>query len=143
MILAVVVVAALVVVLFVTRRRSRTAGISRARGELAVQLMHTGRKARAMITALQPTGMVVNNINVQCIVHFHLEPLDGDPAFDAQKKMLISRTTMPQVGEMWPSWFDPDDLTRFAVGQPTAVTPDQVGLFRDFGIPHPLERRAS
>jgi hypothetical protein len=112
-------------------------------GELAVQLMHSGRKARATITAVQPTGMVVNNINVQCIVHFHLEPLGGDAAFDAQKKMLISRTTMPQVGETWPSWFDPEDPTSFAVGQPTAVTPHQVGMFREFGIPHPLEQRAS
>jgi hypothetical protein len=136
------VVVVVLVVTIVVLRRTGALGMSKAKRAEAVELMQTGRKARAMITAVQPTGMVVNNINLQCIIHFRLEPLGGDPPFDAQKKMLVSQTAMPRIGELWPSWYDPLDPTQFVVGQPTAITPDQVGMFREFGIAHPLDRQA-
>ncbi|MCU1501269.1 MAG: hypothetical protein JWM12_623 [Ilumatobacteraceae bacterium] len=143
LILTLVGVALVLVITFVSLRKAGAFGMSRAKEVQAVQLMQTGRKARAMIMGVQPTGMVVNNINIQCIVTFRLEPLDGSTPFDAQKKMLVSQTAMPRIGETWPSWFDPSDQFQFAVGQPTAITPDQVGLFREFGIPHPLDRPLS
>lgn len=120
-------------------RKSGAFGMSNKKQQQAMQLMQTGRKARAMIIAIQPTGMVVNNINIQCNVHFRLQPLDGGQPFDNQKTMLIAQTSMPRIGDVWPSWYDPMNPALFAVGQPTALTPDQVALFREFGIPHPLD----
>ena len=139
MLLLIVVVAIAVVVALARWRREAALGPSGIR-EPAAELMHTGRRARALITAVQPTGMVVNDINLQCIVHFRLEPLGGGEPFDVHKKVLVSKTAMPRVGELWPSWFDPADPLQFVVGQPTAITPEQVGMFREFGIPHPLDR---
>ena len=135
-----VAVAVVLVVTFVVLRNSGAFGMSKGERDQAMQLMQSGRRARATIMAVQPTGMVVNNINIQCIVSFSLQPLDGAPPFGAQKKMLISQTAMPRLGEVWPSWFDPMDPTQFVVGQPTAITPEQVAMFRDFGIAHPLDR---
>ena len=129
----------ILVVVLVTMKKSGAFGMSKAKQEQAMRLMQTGHKARAMIMAIQPTGMVVNNINIQCLVHFRLEPLTGAPAFDGQKKMLIPQTSMPRIGEVWPCWYDPMDPTQFAVGQPNAITPEQVAIFREFGIPHPLD----
>ena len=120
-------------------RKSGAFGMSKDKQQQAMQLMQTGRKARATITAIQPTGMVVNLINIQCNVHFQLQPLAGGQPFDNQKTMLISQTSMPRIGDVWPSWYDPMDSALFAVGQPTALTPEQVALFREFGIPHPLD----
>ncbi|MEO5901052.1 MAG: hypothetical protein ABIR68_13140 [Ilumatobacteraceae bacterium] len=140
-VVVVVVVVVLVMVLMALRRRGAF-GTSNGKRAQAMELMQSGRKARAMITAVQPTGMVVNNINLQCIIHFRLDPLGGGEPFDAHKKMLVSQTAMPRVGELWPSWYDPSDPLQFVVGQPTAITPDQVGMFREFGIPHPLDRQA-
>lgn len=120
-------------------RKSGAFGMSKDKQQQAMQLMQTGRKARATITAIQPTGMVVNLINIQCNVHFRLQPLAGGQPFDNQKTMLISQTSMPRIGDVWPSWYDPMNSALFAVGQPTALTPEQVALFREFGIPHPLD----
>ena len=141
LVLAVIVAIPMFVLTVVVPRRNAVLGRSTAMRTQASELMQTGRKARATIVDVQPTGMVVNDINMQCIVHFRLEPLDGGQPLEAQKKMLVSRTAMPRIGELWPSWFDPADPMQFIVGQPTAITPNQVGMFREFGIPHPLDRQ--
>ena len=137
------VIAVVLVVTLVVLRSSGAFGMTKAKRDQAQQLIQTGRKARATVMAVQPTGMVVNNINIQCIVSFRLQPLDGRPPFDQPKKMLISQTAMPRIGDTWPSWYDPIDPTQFVVGQPTAITPEQVAMFRDFGIPHPFDRPVS
>jgi hypothetical protein len=130
-----------VVILFVVR--NTMAGGGRKKREQAENLMATGRKARAKILRVDPTGMVVNNINIQCWVTFLLEPLDGGPAFQAQKKILINQTKMPRVGDVWPAWFSPTDPNLFAVGMPDGATPEQIPMFREFGIPHPLDTPAA
>lgn len=127
-----------VVILFVVR--NTMAGGGRKKREQAENLMATGRKARAKILRVDPTGMVVNTINIQCWVTFLLEPLDGGSAFQAQKKILINQTKMPRVGDVWPAWFSPTDPNLFAVGMPDGASPEQVPLFREFGIPHPLDQ---
>ena len=126
---------------FFMLRKSGAFGMSKKKQALAQQLMATGRKARAMILAIQPTGMVVNNINIQCVVTFRLEPIQGGQPFDAQKTMLLAQTSMPRIGDVWPSWFNPTNPAEFAVGQPSAITPEQVAIFHEFGIPHPLDPR--
>ena len=46
---------------------------------------------------------------------------------------------MPRVGDVWPSWYSPTDPNMFAVGMPDGASPEQIPLFREFGIPHPLD----
>ena len=128
---------------FVMLRKSGALGMSKKKQALAQQLMQTGQKARAMILGIQPTGMVVNNINIQCVVTFRLQPLQGGQPFDAQKTMLLAQTSMPRIGDQWPSWFNPANPAEFAVGQPSMVTPEQVAIFHEFGIPHPLDPRTA
>ncbi len=128
----------LAIVFFVRRAVS---GNSPAKAAQAQELMTTGQKARAKILRIDPTGMVVNNINIQCWVSFQLEPLNGGPAFSAKKKILINQTQMPRVGDVWPAWYSATDPTLFAVGMPDGASPEQIPLFREFGIPHPLDEQ--
>jgi len=100
-----------------------------------------GERARATLMAVRPTGMVVNDINIQCVLRFHIEPLRGGQPFEGEKKVLISQAAMPRIGDVWPCWFDPSDPSKFAVGQPNEITPEQIQLFREFGIPHPMDNQ--
>jgi hypothetical protein len=122
-------------------KKSGAFGPSKAKREQAANLVATGHKGRALILSIQPTGTVVNNINIQCRIHFRIEPLQGGAPFDGEKTTLIPQTSMPRIGDIWPCWYDPMDRTQFAVGQANAITPDQIALFREFGIPHPLDQQ--
>ncbi len=115
-------------------------GRSRGKQEQINQLQTTGAKARAMITAVQPTGMIVNHIYLRSVVRFRLEPLDGSPPFDTEKTMMLAQTNMPQIGDLWPAWYEPTNPQQCAVAQVNALTTDQIPMFREFGIPHPLDR---
>jgi hypothetical protein len=128
------------IILFAMRRT--IFGPSKKQQQQAADLVATGRKARATILRIEPTGMVVNNINIQCWVTFRLEPLDGGAPFEGRKKMLINQTQMPRAGDVWPSWISPTDPTLFAVGMPDGAQPEQIPVYREFGIPHPLDATA-
>ena len=107
--------------------------------ETANRLMTSGSKARATLTAIQPTGLTVNNFNVQVEIHFWMEPLDGSAEFEASKKLFCLETQFPRQGDIWPAWYDPADPTIFAVASPTKLSPEQIGMYREFGIEHPLD----
>jgi len=132
----------IVTVLILFLVRNTLSGGSKKKQAQAMDLMASGRKARAKIIRIDPTGLVVNNINIQCWVTFLLEPLDGAAQFQAQKKVLLPQTNMPRVGDVWPSWFSPTDPNLFAVGMPDGASPEQIPIFREFGIPHPLDQQA-
>ncbi len=134
-----VITVVVLVVVLTSLRKSGAFGMSKKKQELAARLSATGTKARAWIMAIQPTGTVINMINIQCDVGFRLEPLAGGQPFDVQKRMLLSQTAMPRIGECWPSWFDPTDPSQFVVGQPTAMTPEAIATLREFGIPTPFD----
>ena len=68
------------VVVLVFARRAMGGG-GKKKQEQAANLMATGKKARAKILRIDPTGMVINNINIQCWVTFLMEPLDGGAPF--------------------------------------------------------------
>lgn len=140
-ILPIVISVVVVVIVIGTLKKSGAFGMSKEKRQLAAQLMATGEKARATIMAVRPTGMVVNDINIQCVLQFQIQPLRGGQPFLGEKKSLISQVAMPRIGDVWPCWFDPSDPTKFAVGQPTAITPEQIQLFREFGIPHPFDQQ--
>lgn len=138
-IILIVLVSVLVPVVAIVVVRKSLFGQSKAKQEQAAHLMATGSRARAMITGVEPTGVVVNNIYLRCNVTFRLEPLDGSAPFDGAKTVMLAQTNMPRVGDRWPSWFDPTNPSEFAVAQVNALTTDQIPLFREFGIPHPLD----
>lgn len=130
------------VITFVVLKNVRSAfGMSPEKQAQAQNLVATGQKARAMILKVQPTGMIVNEINIQCLVDFQLTPLSGGATFPGQKKMMINQTAMPRVGDVWPCWYDAVDPTQFAVGMPDGLSQEQVAVFREFGIPHPLDQQ--
>ena len=131
---------AVVVTVIVLRRVVRLSGGTKGQRELAAQLAETGSKARATIVGIAPTGMVVNDINVSCNVTFSLQPIEGGAPFDGVKKMLLNQTMMPQIGDIWPCWYDPSDRTVFAVGKPSGGDArESLAVYREFGIPHPLD----
>jgi len=138
MILVAIVVPVLITIGALLFVRNATGG-GKKKQEQAMNLAASGKKARAKILRIDPTGMVINNINIQCWVTFLLEPLDGGAAFQAQKKIVIPQTNMPRVGDMWPAWYDASDPNTFAVGMPDGASPEQIPIFREFGIPHPLD----
>jgi len=117
----------------------RMLGTSKGDAAKIEQLMATGSKARATLTAITPTGLTVNNFNVQVKVDFWLEPLDGSPPFEASKKIFCLKTQFPRQGDIWPSWFDRADHSSFVVGAPGKLDPQQIALYREFGIEHPLD----
>lgn len=62
------------------------------------------------------------------------------PQYQAQKVITVSQTAMPRIGDLWPAWIDPANPEQFAVGAPSGSSPEQVAIFREFGIPHPLDQ---
>lgn len=141
MIVISVLVPIVVVFIIVFAMRATLGRPSRAKQEQAAQLTVTGRKARATILRVEPTGMVVNNINIQCWVTFQLQPLDGGQITQGRKKILINQTQMPRAGDVWPAWIDPTNPQEFAVGMPQGADPAQIPVFREFGIAHPLDQK--
>ena len=74
----------------------------------AEQLFETGSKGVGTVLQVQDTGMTINdNPRVQMV--FRVEPLDGTPAFDAQKTTTVSRVEIPRQGDRYPIWYDPSD----------------------------------
>lgn len=120
-------------------RRSGMFRMSAAKREQAQQVIQYGQKARARLLRIDPTGMVVNNINIQCNLTFQLEPLSGAEPFQGSKRILIPQTQMPRVGDVWPAWYLAADPSTFVVGMPDGAATDQIPVFRAFGIPHPLD----
>ncbi len=128
-----------IVTIILFAMRGTLFGPSKKQQQQAADLVSTGRKARATILRVDPTGMVVNHINIQCWVTFRLEPLDGGAPFEGRKKILINQTQMPRAGDVWPAWVSPADPSVFAVGMPDGASPEQIPIYREFGIPHPLD----
>jgi Short C-terminal domain len=74
----------------------------------AEQLFETGSKGVGTVLQVHDTGMTINdNPRVQMV--FRVEPLDGAPAFDAQKTTTVSRVEIPRQGDRYPIWYDPSD----------------------------------
>lgn len=128
--------------IFAKRVSSRMLGGSPEKQAEAKRLMETGSKARATILSIQPTGTILNHINIECAVTFRLEPLDGAASFEGQKTFFINQTQMPRVGDVWPCWYDPVDPTSFGVGQPNMADPQMEAILTEFGLANPLAAAA-
>jgi len=78
----------------------------------AENLMQTGAKGVGTIVGVRDTGMTIND-NPRVVVSFRIDPLDGTPAFQADKKVTVSRVAIPQAGQRFPVWFDAEDHSSF------------------------------
>jgi hypothetical protein len=107
------------------------------------QLLETGTRARATVLRIEPTGTVVNALTVQCELRFQVQPLDGTPPFAGSRTLIVSRSSMPRAGDVWPAWFDPAAPARFVVGVPEDDADDLIPLYREFGIRHPSDTTAA
>lgn len=88
-------------------------GLFSSKKKRAANLMAEGAKAVGTITSVQDTGMTVND-NPRVKMTFRIEPLDGSPAFDAEKKTTVSRVQIPQPGQRYPVWYSLEDPNEFA-----------------------------
>ena len=76
----------------------------------AAELFESGQKGAGTVISVQDTGMTVND-NPRVKMVFRVEPLDGSPAFDAQKTRTVSRIEIPRQGDRYPVWYDASDPT--------------------------------
>lgn len=127
-------------IIFIMKRVGNMLGTSPEKQAKAQHLVQTGQKARATILQIQPTGTIVNHLNIGCNVRFRLDPLSGGQSFEASKQIFINQTQMPRVGDVWPAWYDASNPSEFAVGQPQLGDPSTIPIFREFGIPHPFDQ---
>lgn len=74
----------------------------------AQELFETGAKGAGTVVQVRDTGMTIND-NPRVKMIFRVEPLDGSPAFDAQKTTTVSRVEIPRQGDRYPVWYDSDD----------------------------------
>jgi len=78
----------------------------------AEELMASGAKGVGTVVSVQDTGMTVND-NPRVKMVFRVEPLDGAPAFDAEKKTTVSRVEIPRQGDRYPVWYDQQDSSKW------------------------------
>ena len=81
--------------------------------EKAQRLFETGAKGIGTVTHVQDTGMTIND-NPRVKMTFRVEPLDGAPAFEAEKTATVSRVAIPRNGEQYPVWYDRADPSTWA-----------------------------
>jgi hypothetical protein len=87
-------------------------GIFKSKRKMAEQLMATGSRGAGTVVQVQDTGMTVND-DPRVKMTFRVEPLDGGPAFDANKTTTVSRLSIPRQGERYPVWYDPQDTSKW------------------------------
>ena len=81
--------------------------------EKVQNLMATGARGIGTVTNVQDTGVTMND-NPRVKMTFRVEPLDGSPAFDAQKTTTVSRVEIPRSGDRYPVWYDRTDPSTWA-----------------------------
>ena len=81
--------------------------------EKALNLVATGAKAVGTVLSVQDTGMTMND-NPRIKMTFRIEPIDGNPPFDAEKTKVVSRVQIPRSGDRYPVWYDLEDPSSWA-----------------------------
>jgi archaellin len=85
----------------------------KSKAQKAQDLMATGSKGVGTVISVEDTGMTVND-NPRVKMVFRVEPLDGSPALDLEKKTTVSRVEIPRQGDRYPVWYDPQDTGTWA-----------------------------
>lgn len=89
----------------------------------AKRLMTEGRKATATVTAVSDTGVTIND-DPRVELTLSIQPDDGGAAFEATRKLTVSRLEIPRPGDRYPVFYDPAEPARFQMGSlPLAPLP--------------------
>ena len=74
----------------------------KSKQEKAVNLVETGSRAVGTVLSVADTGVTMND-NPRVQMNFRIEPLDGSPAFEAEKTKVVSRVQIPRAGDRYPA----------------------------------------
>src|SRR3954454_4131225 len=85
----------------------------RSKKAKAEDLMANGARGVGTIIDVRDTGMTIND-NPRVKMTFQIEPVDGSPAFTAEKTKTVSRVRIPQMGCRYPIFYDREDPSTFA-----------------------------
>jgi hypothetical protein len=75
--------------------------------------VQTGTRAVGTVLNVVDTGVTMND-NPRVQMAFRIEPLDGSPAFEAEKTKVVSRVQIPRSGDRYPVWYDAADPSTWA-----------------------------
>ena len=89
-------------------------GNKKKKQEQAAQLFQTGLRGVGTLSDVQDTGITINDMIIRVNLRFRVQPLDGSPAFDVEKKTNVSRVQIPPVGGRYPVLYDAADPNTFA-----------------------------
>ena len=108
---------------------------SRGKRRQAQEIAQNGLRAVAIVTAVNGTGVYINN-QPQVAVSYHIQPLDGTPAFVySQRRTIGFGEIVPRPGLRWPAWYLAGRTDKVAIGAPTGLADEStLGLLREFGI---------
>jgi hypothetical protein len=74
-------------------------------------LVYAGGIAPGRVVAVDDTGMTLNNAP-KIRVRLQVQP-GGNPPFEVERKLFVSRVMLPRIGETVTVYFDPDNHERF------------------------------
>ena len=75
------------------------------------ELVHAGSRASGVVIEVKDTGTTVNN-QPRVRLRLRVQP-EGEPPFEVERKLLVSRLAIPRAGERVEVAYDPDDRDRF------------------------------
>ena len=75
------------------------------------ELVHAGSRAPGVVVEVKDTGTTVNN-QPRVRLRLRVQP-EGEPPFEVERKLLVSRLAIPRAGERVEVAYDPDDRDRF------------------------------
>jgi hypothetical protein len=83
------------------------------------ELLYAGRRAPAVVLEVEDTGTTINH-DPRVRLRLRVEP-DGEPPFEVERKLVVSRVAIPRAGERVEVAYDPADPERltFRVGDLT------------------------
>ena len=103
---------------------------ARRQKKQGAQLRARGKKAVATVMAVEDTGGTVNE-NPHVRLKLSIVPNGAGGAFEGETAMVVSRVDVPRPGDRYPVWYDPQDTTKFEIGnkiqaaEPAAVPEPQ------------------
>lgn len=76
-------------------------------GNKKKKILENGAQARAIVVDVADTGITVNN-NPRVALTLQVQP-EGQPPFEAKKKVTVSRVAIPSIGDSYFVRYDPSD----------------------------------
>jgi hypothetical protein len=82
------------------------------------KILENGVQARAIVVNVADTGITINN-NPRVALTLQVQP-EGQPPFEAHKKVTVSRVSIPSIGDTYFVRYDPSDPSEVEFDQAAA-----------------------